>query len=220
MHPGGCYNQHMTYGDRHVLRSRRESQNTASIVVAWLNATDGQPANCRLTRVIDLMGDLHRLRDADLPRAKLHPSSKTRATKEQTRNLRKVVTIRKRLNALLINYRFSPNPQSRYGKWLLEWRHSHQRSRVDMTVAAGGVTFPVCEGDTLLMFCGLVEQGYFERIRRCRLCSRWLFASFKHQQYCSTKCQVGAYKSTEEWKALRRNYMRRYRRLKASGKVR
>jgi hypothetical protein len=58
----------------------------------------------------------------------------------------------------------------------------------------------------------LSRMGLHLRIRRCKNCTRWFFARFRHQSYCQEKCQREHFRSSEEWKEKRRVYMRRYMR--------
>lgn len=60
----------------------------------------------------------------------------------------------------------------------------------------------------------LGQQGVLHRVRQCLKCETWSFAVFRHQQFCSVRCQQSHYKSSEEWKAHRRQWMRQYRVLK------
>jgi hypothetical protein len=54
------------------------------------------------------------------------------------------------------------------------------------------------------------QVGELTRLRRCSQCQKWLFARFRHQTFCSTKCQQKNYTQSDAWKAHRRAYMRRY----------
>jgi len=68
--------------------------------------------------------------------------------------------------------------------------------------------------EALELILKLTEVGDLTRLRRCAQCQKWLYARFRHQTFCSTKCQQKNYTQTEEWKEHRRRYMRnRYRQL-------
>ena len=56
----------------------------------------------------------------------------------------------------------------------------------------------------------IAKVGYLGRLRRCLQCRKWLYARFRHQNFCSVKCQQKQYTGSEEWKAHRRAYMREY----------
>jgi len=65
----------------------------------------------------------------------------------------------------------------------------------------------------------LVRQGYLNRVRSCQGCRTWFYARFGHQTFCGTVCQQKFYRSSPEWMAHRREWMRNYRQLTKSGKV-
>jgi hypothetical protein len=54
----------------------------------------------------------------------------------------------------------------------------------------------------------LGERGLLGRVRECTRCEKWFYAKFNHQRFCSKKCQLQHYQTSEEWKARRRE---RYR---------
>lgn len=64
----------------------------------------------------------------------------------------------------------------------------------------------------------IAKAGLLDRINRCD-CGKWYFARFRHQRSCSAICRRNLYEKTEKFKAKRRKYMRKYYRLKNSGKV-
>jgi hypothetical protein len=65
----------------------------------------------------------------------------------------------------------------------------------------------------------LIHENAILKIRRCQQCSKWYFARFSHQDFCSKKCQGKHNAGTEAFKEKRRKYMRGYYHLKKSGKV-
>jgi hypothetical protein len=65
-------------------------------------------------------------------------------------------------------------------------------------------------GEALELILKLTQLGDLSRLRRCSECQKWLFARFRHQTFCSTKCQQKNYTQSDGWKAHRRAYMRRY----------
>ena len=50
----------------------------------------------------------------------------------------------------------------------------------------------------------LGERGLLGRLRNCTRCGRWFYAKFNHQRFCSKKCQLQHYQTSEEWKMRRR----------------
>jgi hypothetical protein len=73
--------------------------------------------------------------------------------------------------------------------------------------------FELNDGMALRMILDFAHAGYLNRLRRCLHCRYWLYAKFRHQDFCSTKCQQKHYAISPEWKAKRRDYMRRYRNM-------
>lgn len=124
-----------------------------------------------------------------------------------------------RINARLARYRLFPQFSARsgsgtasgpliYTRWLS--RRVHEWDEVDETLT---------EGDAIRSMVTLAKEGRIQRVRQCLQCGKWFYARFGHQAYCATKCQQKRYKSDPKWKERRRKYMREYRVLKASGRV-
>ena len=204
----------------HVSRTKR-GESRAYFLIEWLNGTKGSLANKRVVDLIETFRELAEAQSAEFPRARLVPQSKLRATAAQLANVRKFMVVRRKLKSQLKRYWFQPEQEwTSRGSWIVSWRHSNKAGGIYITVSQQGDDVPVNEGDAVLNLFRLGEQGYFDRIQECQLCGKWLFARFKHQAYCSTKCQQQAYKSSEAWKQHRRDWMRGYRKLKSSGKVR
>jgi hypothetical protein len=74
------------------------------------------------------------------------------------------------------------------------------------------------EAEAALAVMSLAEVNELPWLRRC-LCTKWFFARRKTQRSCSAKCRHKLYEQTEGFRVRRRKYMRRYYRLKRSGKV-
>jgi hypothetical protein len=110
------------------------------------------------------------------------------------------------LNARLDEYPTSVFFYINYGR---EWVF-------DPGALAGGR--PVIESMAVHNVIELAKLGTLARLMTCA-CGRWFFAKFAHQKFCSTRCRKRNHESSEEFKAARRAYMRRYYHLKTSGKV-
>jgi hypothetical protein len=95
-------------------------------------------------------------------------------------------------------------------RWALDWSYPEERFHT-------ADDFRKAQALNCLIY--LAEHGRLERLRECQRCRRWLYARFSHQRFCSTKCQQAYYWASPEWKAHRKQWMRDYRSLKASGKV-
>lgn len=93
------------------------------------------------------------------------------------------------------------------GWWLVRWRI---QSRTPTKLRVHGGVVQLDDGRALQLILDLAKAGYLNRLRRCSHCRSWLYAKFRHQNFCSTKCQQKHYTQSEEWKDHRRKYMRRY----------
>ncbi len=65
----------------------------------------------------------------------------------------------------------------------------------------------------------LIRDRAILNIRKCQQCTKWYFARFSHQEYCSTSCRVKHLTGTEAFKEKRRIYMRKNYADHKSGKV-
>lgn len=116
---------------------------------------------------------------------------------------------RAKLERELSKYRFTPHAEVAMGgggqgpsQWAVWWKgdlgvrwEKHLRMQAS---------------EALELILKLTQANDLIRLRRCIQCQRWLFARFRHQTFCSTRCQQKNYTQTEAWKAHRRDYMRRY----------
>jgi hypothetical protein len=99
---------------------------------------------------------------------------------------------------------------SKDGKWRVFWQI---QSRAPKRYHVIDGVLEIDDGVALQMILDFAKVGYLNRLRRCTCCNNWLYAKFRHQDFCSTKCQQKHYAISPEWKAKRRDYMRRYRNM-------
>lgn len=120
------------------------------------------------------------------------------------------------LNRELVSYQFRPRAEVCVGgnghasEWATWWgRDSRERREPHLRLAPSEAV------ELILKLTGI---GELNRLRRCSHCNQWLYARFRHQNFCSMKCQQKHYTQTDEWKARRRAYMRNYYRRNFSRK--
>ena len=118
----------------------------------------------------------------------------------------------------LERYRFIPCAEVIVGgggvgasEWGAYWRWSSKNYEKHLRMTAG---------EALQVMLKLTQIGYLNRLRHCAHCGKWLYARFRHQSFCSVKCQQKQYTQSEEWKTHRRAYMRQYYQKNFSGKPR
>ena len=114
-----------------------------------------------------------------------------------------VASKRSELDNELSKFRFFPDlyPRNTDG-WTIQWEISARR-RSSLTRS---------DTNALQIILSLATAGAVNRLRKCRNCSLWMFAKFRHQAFCSTKCQQKHYGKSKAWKLYRRDYMRKHRR--------
>ncbi len=113
------------------------------------------------------------------------------------------------INLRLRRYRFAPMVhRSGDTQWAVIWQLQF-RSKRQVKIKEG--VFEINDGLALQRVLDLARAGYLNRLRRCSNCTKWLFANFRHQNYCSQGCQQKHYSQSPDWKRKRRDYMRRYR---------
>jgi len=107
----------------------------------------------------------------------------------------------------LSKYRFTPHAAVAMGgggqgpsQWAVWWQ-SNLASKWERGLR-------LRPSEALELILKLTQVGDLSRLRRCTQCKEWLFARFRHQEFCSTKCQQKKYTQSEAWKAHRRAYMR------------
>jgi len=67
------------------------------------------------------------------------------------------------------------------------------------------------ENYSVWFLCSQRNGELLDYFRRCRECNKWFFAVTHHQIYCSDKCRKRFASHSEEFRNVRREYMRNYR---------
>jgi hypothetical protein len=75
------------------------------------------------------------------------------------------------------------------------------------------------EYDLIIGLRDAAQRAILNRLARCPGCSKWIFRRVAAQRFCSKQCRERVFKSSDNWRAHRRKYMRDYYRLKNSGVV-
>jgi len=114
-----------------------------------------------------------------------------------------------RINATLHKYLFLPRIWSTGQRpWVVMW---DVRPNTPKRTELRAGMLELNDGMALRLILDFAKAGYLNRLRRCLHCKKWLYAKFRHQDFCCTNCQQKHYAKSPEWKAKRRDYMRGYR---------
>jgi hypothetical protein len=124
--------------------------------------------------------------------------------------------LRNRLNSQLRRFRFSPRYFASLGdRHLFGWASFGETPTCDDDPN----DFVDCtEQDAILSLMELCNEGLLGNISKCN-CGDWFYKNFVHQKFCCTLCQQRHYRSSAEWKAKRRSYMRELRALHKTGRI-
>ena len=179
-----------------------EGKLLAGMLNRFQGTTDGK-------RVASLLGDMQQLEESA-------PSVKQKARPRAARqpgDVARFVQTYAKIGPVLarVNTELAGTPQK-----LQLTITSGGRVDIDWMRGRGNALRPE---DAMWPMLQLVRQGYLNRVRHCELCRKWFYARFRHQTFCGTICQQKHYRSSSEWKAHRSEWMRDYRQLKQSGKV-
>ena len=121
---------------------------------------------------------------------------------------------------LLRDYAMALKPSEdtrRFGKWEMRWTYSE--ATAISYYDAGQLYLHDLEtgmnaSKAIRCLVRLAEQGFMDRMRTCLNCKKWLYARYRHQRFCSAKCQESHYKNSDSWRAYRRVWMRDNRAVK------
>jgi hypothetical protein len=181
--------------DKRLFSGEKESQP----LVALLNAKDGAFGR-RTAASRRRVGELFETVFAMLSMTKETPSHLL-----SLRDDRKYESLIRSLNRKLKRYRESRFPFFGSAHSLA---HGKESWWFDYERRTPGV--PEIERAAIDAFVDLGEEGLIGRIRRCQHCQRWIFARFPHQSCCSAYCRERVFRSSEQWKAKRREKAKEY----------
>jgi hypothetical protein len=178
-------------------------------LVQFLNKAKTDPGK-RIVRILEKMLELEQMTKPIKPEEPMIAALEWKRTAPKKFKTHWEIEVRTAiLERELSKYRFTPHAAvvmggggQRPSQWAVWWRSDVKSGREK------GLRMNASEALELIL--KLTQVGDLARLRRCSQCQNWLFARFRHQGFCSTKCQQKNYTQTDTWKAHRRAYMRRY----------
>lgn len=191
-------------------------------LIAWLNTTKGTRRN---QHIVSLLAEIQNYFIAVGERPIPTDISEVRTLWWQGREVlgtrfdylpRKDVVNRAfdAVKAAVLKYSFSPELVRDFGgRLLFDWSPSKRNWRkVADHVADGEDRVWFTETHAVARIVELCREGLILRLKKCR-CGLWYYAKFTHMKFHSTACQQKAYRDDPEWRAHRREYMKRNRAL-------
>lgn len=205
----------------------------ASAVIIWLNSTQSTQSYKRVTNFIsDLRGAARIAKSIGAVKRTNEPVFNRVTEKEFVRCLSRINHRLERYKVTPQVYRLGFGPAGRWDRqWMTTGRFKGAEIYRDLghKATVGGdegnkvvkspLRVTIDESDTVLNLLTLFEEESLDRVRQCEQCQSWFFARFHRQRFCHHSCQQKFFRASEEWRAQQREYMRRYRRLQRSGKV-
>jgi len=183
----------------------------ADQILPWLNRGTNRRGKRRMEELLSALHEFHSISfPSDRGLKGLEIKGKFRMAKmllvKRWEDIQPAGRAHRRINQALSRYLLTPQLGSptEFG-WQVYWYPPHKRRNARKIESEASVLLNVLE---------LAKQGQVDRLRRCDGCAKWHFAKFKHQRFCSTKCQQGHYKKSPSWRNHRLAYMRRYRRIR------
>jgi len=197
------------------------------LLILWLNSTKGTARSKRVAALLELIdrctAALAKIRKQD-PQGEGRVWWEGRAIKGGSRlqapfGSNEVKRAMEPVEAALRRYTFRAELAYGYGnRLLLDWVPANQSWRKSADRIGGPspqeTYFIFTETHAVASIVELCHEGLIDRVRLCS-CGMWFYAKFSHQKFHSQACQQKAYRDNPEWKAHRRDYMKRNRALHA-----
>jgi hypothetical protein len=210
------YYQHMPNDTSHLTQSKRyyPGESECSDLIEWINKKKNVDSGKRVIQLLTEIKTFYSLtapspkslRFVDLP-GRRHVTARHLLAKDAGQVKPSLKSL-KLINKTLANYWAFPQLGLAYEfGWDLHWEPFFGRR-----VKASRDVFE--EALRVLQLVHLAEGGFLMRVDSCPSCSKWFFARFRHQKFCSKVCQQKHYWRSPEWKAHRRTYLSKYRKTK------
>lgn len=162
----------------------------------------------RVIRILEMMLEIEQMTGPISPTELIGTAQSQKISPKKHKLHGEIERRRVLLQKELSRYRFTPHAEVFVGGggsgpsiWAVLWKaeDSGYEERLRLTAP-----------DALEVILKLTQLGDLRRLRRCSQCHAWLFARFRHQAFCSTKCQQKNYTQGDAFKVRRRAYMRGY----------
>jgi len=187
-------------------------------LIEWLNKKRKGESRLRVIQILSDIREFHALNEpneAALMSVDVRGEMKMarmlliKDKKNFERNLKRSLKLCRSINRLLSVYKVFPVlvKPTEFG-WNLCWEPVYEPRK-----RATAPTYE--EVAAVLDLVHLAKDGLLTRVNNCPCCSKWFFARFRHQKFCSTRCQQKHYWQSPEWKHHRRTYLRSYKLIKS-----
>ena len=196
------------------------AEREAHSLIQWLNGSHThsktQKSYLRAVKIFDLLLRLDPIADAWRP-AYRNPDL-MESDKKYFKLFAEAHAIADRLNDLLLRYRLTPHIEPNLGEGgvYLGWTATKSSKGAVVPIPSFRNEAPqpaMDEPGAIQKMLVLSRNGYLERVRRCGACEQWFYARFSHAKFCSRECQQRYFRSSEDFKEHKKQYMRALRKL-------
>ena len=217
---------------RRITEKRRiyEGEGTGKLLTNWLNYADDEEGKKRINQVIALYLELWTL--CRKSEASIWTKvGGDEWVKNETPEARKRNELETSLNRLLGYYqtrpwiytepwfervdghwqsvrvplqKFSSRPVSGsdFDQRTKTWKKAHPFQGLSKSDPARMPGSQMPETGAIRHTLALIESGHIFNLRQCR-CGKFIFQRFSHQRFCSQKCRLAEYRSSEEFRVSR-----------------
>jgi hypothetical protein len=195
-------------GQVHIDGGLPPSVTLISDLIEFLNKTATRPGK-KIVTILEMMLEIEMMTRPIKPEEPMIAAVEWEKTDPNKYELHWEIEKRRALlERELSRYRFTPRAEVAMGGggkgpsvWAAWWKGDDSGREEHLRMTAP---------EALELILKLTQVGDLARLRRCTQCRKWLFARFRHQNFCSQKCQQKSYTQSDAWKMHRRAYMRRY----------
>jgi hypothetical protein len=207
----------LTQGSAPISLRRQLGPETGEDLLAWASTTKSEGA-ARISAILKLIVELEDLslkngnkkEHTFVWRGRAFTARVNMGRGSYPERSDREVQLAHELNLRLLRYKLSPQYWVTLGDYpIFGWWSGKNRPK-DEEDPAEDASFT--EEDAIVAIVDLARAGFLCKIRRCH-CEDWFFASFAHQKFCCVRCQQKYYRSSEDYKAMRRSYMKNLRDL-------
>jgi len=212
----------LSHMPRHkVLPREYGAEREAHSLVQWLNGARNHPdmrrGYLRAVKILGLLLQLDPIADA------WRPAYRNPELMESDENYKRLFTdayaIADRLNDLLLRYKLTPSVEPRLGEGgvYVRWTTTKSSKGAAVPIQSFAATEPperdMDEPCAIQRMLALSRNAYLDRVRTCIACQQWFYARFSHSKFCRRACQQRYFRSSEEFKEHKKQYMRALRKL-------
>jgi hypothetical protein len=228
----------MAIAKSRITEKRRtyEGEEAAESLVNWLNHTQDDEAKERIKRVVALFFDLW-THHAGMKRPKYTRTGHEQSREHQTSETKKRDELQKSLDEALSYYQTTPSvyvarvfgkPGDHKGFRVLLSSRPVVGSALARNLEQSGKSNDVLaslknpnpterdlmrgarmgETGAIRYVLELIQSGYIFKVHRCR-CEMFFFQRFAHQRFCSEKCRITEFRTSDEARQKRNSYARK-----------